>query len=87
MFLIIPEVILRSPKLTSDEKLVLSMAYHLTSRAKPFYASEVYLYNNMGLVNGRTIIENLIKKKYLEDVNGDLYVPASVCKRIESKEV
>lgn len=82
MFVIIPEPILQSIKLTSDEKIIISMISTLEKFGKKFFASELYLLTNLGMENGKDILYSLVQKGFLSQCGNDYQLLPHVKQRL-----
>jgi len=65
MYLLIPDIILSSSKLSSDEKLLLSYALTLHNAGKKMFAKPEYLESLLGVPNAAQIVEDLGERGYL----------------------
>jgi hypothetical protein len=70
MYLLIPDVVLTSRKLSSDEKILLSYMLTLENAGKRMFAKTEYLDNLLGLFNTDDIIEELGAKGYITSSQG-----------------
>lgn len=74
MYLMIPEQILTSRKVDSDEKILLSYFFTLHKSGKRVYAKPEYLENLLGLNNVSESLESLGSRGY-------------ICSTLEGKEL
>lgn len=82
MFLFVPEVILRSKNLSGDEKLILSMVFHLQGKGRSLFASDVYLTEMLGLPDPFVVIGSLIAKKFLIKDDKNYVIPPKTFRKI-----
>ena len=59
MYLIIPELILQSRKLSGDQKIILSLLIVLQQQGRFLFASELWFLENLGIKNGVEILHGL----------------------------
>lgn len=65
MYLLIPQVILESRKLSSDEKILLSYIATLSKHGYQCYAKPEYLDSLLGLSGSAAILEALGERNYI----------------------
>jgi hypothetical protein len=65
MYLMIPDVVLTSHKLSSDEKIILSYVLTLHNAGKKMFAKPEYLESLLGVPNAAQICEDLGERGYL----------------------
>jgi len=65
MYLLIPEKILTSRKVTAEEKILLSYFFTLHKSGKKVYAKPEYLESLLGLSNVHYMLENLGERNFL----------------------
>lgn len=85
MYLMIPELVLSTSKLDSDEKIVLSYVLTLYNAGKKMYAKPEYLESLLGVPNISQIIENLGERGYLTSSITGKEPSAWVLKRLKGK--
>lgn len=79
MYLIIPEIVLGSKKLSSDEKILLSYVLTLQNAGKACYGSPEYIGNLLGLNDVADLFETLGERNFLvstfagKELSGPVY--------------
>lgn len=70
MFIVIPQIVLQSRKLSGDEKILLSYVISLHKSGKMCFATEVFFQAQLGLMQSRHNLSRLSDLGHIENTHG-----------------